>query len=237
MQPGMRTRVDDLVLVQGIRDTRTTLAAWNRAPWAVLRGWLAASSAVAVGLLLAVWAIAAVITPDPTPVLMPGLNAPGGLGAVAHVLLRNSLVLALHGFACVAGFIALNSLPYSATQRSGISRIVHERTGPYAMLFVAGATLFSLGTQAHFIGGILATASAQLGLSNLHLLLLLAPHAMLELTALFLPLAAWLVASRRGDWDQLLAATFVTVAAAVPALLLAVSMEVYLFPELIRMSR
>ena len=60
---------------------------------------------------------------------------------------------------------------------------------------------------------------------------------MLELTALFLPLAAWLVASRRGDWDQLLAATFVTVAAAVPALLLAVSMEVYLFPELIRMSR
>ena len=60
---------------------------------------------------------------------------------------------------------------------------------------------------------------------------------MLELTALFLPLAAWLVASRKGDWDQLLAATFVTVAAAVPTLLLAVSMEVYLFPELIRMSR
>jgi hypothetical protein len=59
---------------------------------------------------------------------------------------------------------------------------------------------------------------------------------MLELTALFLPLAAWLVASRRGDWDQLLAATFVTVAAAVPTLLVAVSMEVYLFPELIRMS-
>ena len=83
----------------------------------------------------------------------------------------------------------------------------------------------------------LATASAQLELSNAHLLLLLVPHAMLELTALFLPLAAWLVASRRGDWDQLLAATFVTVAAAVPALLVAVSMEVYVFPELIRMSR
>ena len=74
-------------------------------------------------------------------------------------------------------------------------------------------------------------------MSNAHLLLLLVPHAMLELTALFLPLAAWLVASRKGDWDQLLAATFVTVAAAVPALLVAVSMEVYVFPELIRMSR
>ena len=54
-----------------------------------------------------------------------------------------------------------------------------------------------------------------------------------ELTALFLPLAAWLIASRRGDWDQLLAATFVTVAVAVPTLLLSVSIEVFVFPHLI----
>jgi hypothetical protein len=59
---------------------------------------------------------------------------------------------------------------------------------------------------------------------------------MIELTALFLPLAAWLVASRRGDWDQLLAATFVTVAVAVPALIVSVSLEVYVFPDLIRAS-
>jgi hypothetical protein len=192
---------------------------------------------VSVGLLLAVYAVARISTPDPSGIYIPGLWRPVSAGDVGLILFRNSLVLALHGFACVAGFIALNSLPYSATQRSGISRIVHEKAGPYAMTFVAGATLFSLATQAHFIGGILSTASAQLRLSNAHLLLLLVPHAMLELTALFLPLAAWLVASRRGDWDQLLAATFVTVSAAVPALLLAVSMEVYLFPELIRMSR
>ena len=30
--------------------------------------------------------------------------------------------------------------------------------------------------------------------------------------ALFLPLAAWLIASRRGEWNQLLAATLITVA-------------------------
>jgi hypothetical protein len=65
---------------------------------------------------------------------------------------------------------------------------------------------------------------------------LLLPHALIELTALFLPLAAWLVASRRGDWDQLLAATLVTVGVAIPALLLSVSIEVYLFPELIRLT-
>jgi uncharacterized membrane protein SpoIIM required for sporulation len=145
-------------------------------------------------------------------------------------------VLALHAFACVAGFIALNSLPYSASRRSGISRIVHEKAGAFAMVFVAGATLFSLATQAYFLGGVLSTAAAQFGFSNLHLLVLLLPHAMLELTALFLPLAAWLIASRRGDWDQLLAATFVTVAAAVPTLIVSVSIEVYVFPELIKAS-
>jgi hypothetical protein len=203
----------------------------------VIRPWVLWSAVVSAGLLMAVYAVARISTPDPSGIYIPGLWRPVSPEDIGMILFRNSLVLALHGFACVAGFIALNSLPYSATQRSGISKIVHEKAGPYAMLFVAGATVFSLGTQAHFIGGILATASAQLDLSNSHLLLLLMPHAMVELTALFLPLAAWLVASRRGDWDQLLAATFVTVAAAVPALLVSVSMEVYLFPELIRMSR
>ena len=229
--------VDDLVFLQGVGATKQTLRSWNRRPWAVIRPWMLWSAVVSAGLLMAVYAVARISTPDPSGIYIPGLWRPVSPEDIGLILFRNSLVLALHGFACVAGFIALNSLPYSATQRSGISKIVHEKAGPYAMLFVAGATLFSLATQAHFIGGILATASAQLDLSNSHLLLLLIPHAMVELTALFLPLAAWLVASRRGDWDQLLAATFVTVAAAVPALLVSVSMEVYLFPELIRMSR
>jgi hypothetical protein len=229
--------VDDLVFLQGVGATKQTLRRWNSNPWRVIRPWVLWSAVVSAGLLLAVYLVARISTPDPTGIYIPGLWRPVAAQDIGLILFRNSLVLALHGFACVAGFIALNSLPYSATQRSGISRIVHEKAGPYAMMFVAGATLFSLATQANFIGGVLATASAQLELSNAHLLFLLVPHAMLELTALFLPLAAWLVASRRGDWDQLLAATFVTVAAAVPALLVAVSMEVYVFPELIRMSR
>ena len=51
------------------------------------------------------------------------------------------------------------------------------------------------------------------------LLLTLLPHAIPELVSLFLPLAAWIVASRRDDWQDLLAATAVTVAVAVPVLL------------------
>jgi hypothetical protein len=228
--------VDDLVFLQGVGATKQTLRTWNERPWRVMRPWVIWSAAVAVALLLSVYAVAGISTPDPSGIYIPGLRHGPQPEDIGLILFRNSLVLALHAFACIAGFIALNSLPYSASRRSGISRVIHEKAGPYAMIFVAGATLFSLATQAYFLGGILSTAADQFGFSNGHLLFLLLPHAMIELTALFLPLAAWLVASRRGDWDQLLAATFVTVAVAVPALIVSVSLEVYVFPELIRAS-
>ena len=54
-----------------------------------------------------------------------------------------------------------------------------------------------------------ASLSAQLGIGSGTLILTVLPHALLELTAVFLPLAAWLIASRRDEWEELLAATFV----------------------------
>ena len=41
----------------------------------------------------------------------------------------DSLVLALHGTACVAGFIAGASMPIAAAQRTGFSRWVHVKAG------------------------------------------------------------------------------------------------------------
>src|SRR3954447_14837439 len=199
-----------------------------------MRSWIVWSVVIAFTLLGAVYFVARLSTPDPSGVYIPGLVHGPTLEDVGLILFRNSLVLALHAFACVAGFIALNSLPYSASRRSGISKTIHEKAGPYAMLFVAGATLFSLSTQAYFLGSILSSAADQFDFGEFHFLLLLLPHAVPELTALFLPLAAWLIASRKGHWDQLLAATFVTVAVAVPTLLLSVSIEVFLFPHLIK---
>jgi uncharacterized membrane protein SpoIIM required for sporulation len=72
-----------------------------------------------------------------------------------------------------------------------------------------------------------------LQISRFELILSVLPHALLELTALFLPLAAWLIASRRGEWNQLLAATFITVALAIPALLIAATIEVYVWPHIL----
>ena len=229
----MRVSVNDLVLVQGMQDTKLALARWNSDPGRVLRHWLLLSLAISCGLLLAVYVIASAQTPDTTHYLVPGVNAEATFGDYLHVLYRNSLVLALHALACVAGFIAGSSLPLSASRRSGVSRWVHEKAGPFAILFVVGATGFSLCTQAYVIGGGAASLAAQFDLSPATLLLSLVPHALPELVALFLPLAAWIVASRAGDWQDLLAATFVTVAVSVPVLLASAAVEIWVSPRLL----
>lgn len=223
-----------LALVQGLRDTRESLARWNENPVSVLRPWLLGALAIATSLLLAVWGIAAASTADPTITLLPGLNLPADAEALTHILLRNSLVLLLHALACVAGFIAGSSLPLQAEYKTGLSRWVHDKAGPFAIAFVSAATLFSLVTQAFVLGGIASDLAGQLGISTGVLLLTLLPHALPELTALFLPLAAWIVASRRDEWDQLLAATFVTVAIAVPTLVLTACIEIWVWPDLLR---
>jgi hypothetical protein len=225
--------VNDLVLVQGMRETKLALARWNGEPAAVLRPWVRLSAIISVALLCAVYVVAKLTPPDFTIYQIPGVTRNSTLGDYGHVLFRNSLVLALHALACVAGFMAGSSLPLSASHRSGISRWVHEKAGPLAIGFVVCATLFSLGTQAFVIGGGTASMAGQLHTSPGILLLALAPHALPELIALFLPLAAWMIASRRDDWHELLAATFVTVAIAVPVLVVAAAVETWVAPRLL----
>lgn len=231
----MRARTaNDHVLSHGLEDTRAALAAWRGGRWRVLRGWFALSLCIALALLGAVWVVSGLLTPDVTPWKMPGLTEPPRLADVLPILYRNALVLALHATACVAGFIAGSSMPLAAEQRTGFSRWVHVKAGESAILFVAAVTLFSLATQALYLGFQGATLAYQLHISRLELILSVLPHALIELTALFLPLAAWLIASRRGEWKQLLAATAVTVALAVPMLIVAATIEVYVWPHILR---
>ena len=224
---------NELVLVRGMDATKATLRRWNADPWPVLRAWVGWSLLTAAGLLGAVWVVARMSSPDPTPLALPGVNM-GVRGVdLFHTLGRNALVLALHAMACVAGFIAGSSLPQQAAARSGLSRKVHERAGTLAIGFVVCATAFSLCTQAYVLGQAASTLSAQFRMSPALLLVGLLPHALPELTALFLPLAAWVIASRRGQWEELLAATVVTVAIAVPVLIGAAFVELYVSPRLI----
>jgi hypothetical protein len=221
------------VFSHGMQDTRETLDIWSKRPWAVLRGWLALSVAIALALLAATWFVAGLLTPDLTPIHLPGLTEPSRPGDLLPILERNATVLALHGTACVAGFIAGASMPIAAAERSGFSRWVHVKAGELAILFVCAVTLFSLGTQALYLGFQGSTLAFQLHISRLDLILSVMPHAIPELTALFLPLAAWLIASRRGEWNQLLAATLITVALAIPTLIVAATIEVYVWPHIL----
>ena len=86
--------VNDLVLVQGMRDTKLALSRWNEHPLAVLRPWAALSSLIALGLLLAVYVIAAATPADATHYVIPGVTREATFTDYGHVLFRNSLVLA-----------------------------------------------------------------------------------------------------------------------------------------------
>jgi hypothetical protein len=222
------------VFSHGMRDTRATLESWGERPGQVLRAWLALSGAIALALLTATWFVAGLLTPDVTPVHIAGLTYPSEPDDMLPILWRNSLVLALHGTACVAGFIAGASMPIAAAQRSGLSRWIHVKAGEFAILFVCAVTLFSLCTQALYLGFQGSSIAYQLQISRFELILSVLPHAIPELTALFLPLAAWLIASRRGEWNQLLAATLITVTLAIPVLVAAAAIEVYVWPQILR---
>jgi hypothetical protein len=216
----------------GVRRTRTTLRTWQRQPLPVIGRWVAGSTVAAIGLLCAVLLISALSSSDTQLLQLRPPFAVGNLGNVVEVLYRNLLVLALHAMACVAGFIAGSSLPLQAEGKSGVSRWVHEHGGRIAIAFVVCATAFSLSAQAWVLGNTLSGVAHFLGVSPALLLLGVLPHAIPELIALFLPLAAWIIASRRGEWDQLLAATVVTVAMALPVLVIAALVEVYISPHL-----
>lgn len=216
----------------GVRHTRSTLRAWQANPGPVLAGWFTGALLAAGGLLIGVLIVASLDHGYEQVLTLQPPFAVGGLAEVLSILRSNLLVLALHAMACVAGFIAGSSLPLQAEHQHGISRWVHEHGGRLAITFVVAATAFSLTAQAYVIGHTLAGVSRFLRVSPGLLLLGVLPHAVPELVALFLPLAAWIIASRRGEWDQLLAATFVTVAIALPMLLFAAVVEVYLSPHL-----
>jgi hypothetical protein len=217
-------KADELALVQGWPHTRATLRRWNATPWRVLGAWALGSLLVTALLLGATWYVADNAVPDATAHSYPGVTRPATLDDFLFVLRRNTTVLALHALACVAGFMAGWVRPGERPTRT------QRHAAPLAIIFVTAATLFSLLMQANALGHGAADLAWTLGLEPHTLLIRLLPHALPELFAVFLPLAAWTIASRRGAWDELLAATIATTAIAAPLVLLAATIETWVTP-------
>jgi hypothetical protein len=220
-------------LAHGIRSTRGALHGWKDRPWPVVRTWLVGSLLAGSLLLVAIWIIAEVSPARGTLSLHRPPFGVGGSSDAVRIFASNLLVLALHAMACVAGFIAGDSLPLQARYYSGRRRAAYIQGRRITIAFVVAATAFSLSLQSYRLGVTVAHVAGALHSSPAMLLLGLLPHALPELTALFLPLAAWIVASRRGEWDQLLAAAMVTVAIAIPILIVTATWEVYVAPHIL----
>ncbi|MBI5309429.1 MAG: stage II sporulation protein M [Actinobacteria bacterium] len=235
-ETGMEARpanANDLIFKETMRETRETLARWRRHPVHTISRWTVLAFLIAVTMLSSVLAVSHFVTADFTTAL-PNIYHDPDFHDVVRVFFRNILVLALHGFVCIAGFMAMRALPEQVKYKSGIDRWVHQHAGRFAMVWVTAATIFSITTQTWILGSTVADLSLTLGISQGTLLLTVLPHALLELTAVFLPLAAFLIASRQGRWHELLAATFVTVSAAIPMLIVAAFLEAYLWPMILR---
>ena len=233
LRPEAPCQGESFALADGLRRTSSALARWRADPAVVLVPWFAGAAAIAATLLASVWVVSLLVPPDPTRYGLPGVAGTTKVSDAAGILSRNLLVLALHATACVAGFIAGSSLRHVAAAKRGLSRIVHERAGPVAIAWVVAVTCFSLLTQALALGFNAASLASQLHVNSALLIATVLPHALLELVAVFLPLAAWLIASRRNEWHDLLAATFVTVAIAIPMVLAAAAIEITWWPWLL----
>lgn len=199
----------------------------------MLSAWYGGALAIGVGLLFTVWVVSLLVDPFPSRYALIDAGAPFEANDFWRILGRNGLVLGLHAAACVAGFIGGSSIRQVAESKTGLSRFIHEKAGPVAIAWVVLVTVVSLVLQSVALGFDAATISLQLEISSGALLISVLPHALLELTAVFLPLAAWLVASRRDEWEDLIAATFATVALAVPMLVVAAALELTLWPRVL----
>jgi len=102
-----------------------------------------------------------------------------------------------------------------------------------ALAYAFTATLASVAIQTTGLGFVLADISAYSGLSPLELGLLLLPHAPLELTAVFLPLAVFLIQAKRKQLHPLNIYSWQSLLLALPLIMIAALIEITVTPMLV----
>jgi hypothetical protein len=227
----VKFEVRELSFVRGWPETRETLGEWRRRPATILV-WLLASAGIAALLLTLVWIVGerSPVSPE-RPAHLPGTPYGDQAAHMFQLLRNNMVVLALHAVACFAGYVIYIGM---SEDDEGWVGETTRALSVVALLFVPCATLLSIGTQAWVLGSYAATAGGWLHLSVWELLATTIPHSGIELTAVFLPLAAWLTIRLRGRPQQLLAATIVSTAIALPMLMWAAYVEAYVWPQRVR---
>jgi len=192
--------------------TRALFAAWAERPVPVLVPWVLGSLLIGLALLAGAVVVADIAGPS-TPYMPVFADRGADAADVVRIAMRNGVVLALQSLVCLAVYICT---------RPG------ERGRGWALAVVAGLSAYSLASQVWRLGHDLASAAQTLGLEPLDLATRLSVHAVPELTALYLPLAACLSLVRRGRADDLAAAAVLTTTVAAPVVVLCAYVEVFL---------
>lgn len=230
--PADERRAERLALVAGWQDTRRALARWNRDVPMILRTWAAVSALIGVALLVATWAVARFVA-GPAHVAFPSFSGERSLVEATHVFGHNLLVLLMHALICVAGYMATQSVQIAADDYRGVTRWLHRAARPVTMVFVLCVTAGSFVLQAWELGHVAPQVALAYSLSVPALLGVLSLHALPELTAMFLPLGAWIVLARQRAWNDLFAASILAAAIALPVLAIATIVEEFVTPELL----
>lgn len=208
-----------------IADTRHALASWLRHP-SLLLPWVGLSAIVSAILLLATYIVSITTQADPSGGALIAADPSARWADFGFVLGRNFTVLLLHLLVCFATYLVRRSIPIQAGELSGVQGWVHRHAQRPALILVIALTIFSIFQQAVNLGHGLASVAAQGTMGEAGILVRLLPHAVPELIAVFLPLAAvvWLEAKDRNR--DLLAAVAACTLIAIPVIVASAWVEV-----------
>jgi uncharacterized membrane protein SpoIIM required for sporulation len=191
---------------------------------------LPAALVAATGLLVGVLVVA-MLSAESRQVPASGPPfAVGGISDAARIFGENLLVLSLYTMGNIAALV-VKRWRAGEEQRRMISR---KLVSQLAMAMVIGLLVFAACREAYALGRGLAGFSGYFYASPWRLWLGVLPHALPELTGIFLPVVVWFLAIREGKEHELLTYTAAAVLAALPLLATAALMEVYVSPKVFR---
>lgn len=208
-----------------IADTRVALRSWMRNPSQLLP-WAGLATLIAGVLLVATYLVSVTASPSSSTGSLIASDPSARWQDFVFILGRNFTVLLLHLMVCFATYLVRRSLPLQADELTGFQGWIHRHASTPALILIVALTGFSILQQAVNLGDALASVAAQGSMTQAGILVRLLPHALPELIAVFLPLAAALWLESRDRNRDLLAAVAACTIIAVPVVIASAFVEV-----------
>jgi len=213
------------------QDTASSLRELSAQPKLLAR-WTATSAVIALAMLAAIGLVGAHATVK-DPFIPVFADTQAGFSDVLWLVANNAMVVLLHCLVCLACYLVKRSLPARPLAPGRVAVMVWKAEVKLALPIVGALAAGSVFWQILIVGQGLADAAAGVGLTSWQLLVRLSIHGIVEMTAMFLPLAACLYLTRRRRFEQLIAAAVITGLVALDLLIVAACWEVWGAPQLL----